>query len=164
MTPRDHCPDKLLLLLGLWACTLAEVSRCRSCCCFFLAWCLMVSRHPQHVSLALIDWSAKLVEPLLRFGFHACGCHKREARWRRCPTGTAHDTLVCETLCKGFAMSSCPLVVVVLLAVLIVHSCSDLLAVLIVQMCSHPSPWTCGCRRCPHRRQVHITNASYCFT
>ena len=37
-----------------------------------LAWCLMVSRHPRRVSLVLIDKSAKLVVPSLRFSFSPC--------------------------------------------------------------------------------------------
>ena len=53
-------------------------------------------------------------------------CHVREAHGRRCPTGTARDTPVCERE-WGFAVSNCPLVVVVLLDILIVHSYSHLL-------------------------------------
>ena len=46
------------------------VGSCRHC---ILPWCLMVSRHPRHVSRVLTDWSANLVEPSLRrFGFSSC--------------------------------------------------------------------------------------------
>ena len=37
-----------------------------------LAWYLMVSRYPRHVSPVLIDRSVRLVEPFLWFGFSPC--------------------------------------------------------------------------------------------
>ena len=49
----------------------------------FLAWCLMVSRHPRHVSLVLIDRSATLLEPLLRFGFTLAAVTRGESHRRR---------------------------------------------------------------------------------
>ena len=67
--------------------------------------------------------------------------------------------LFLDVLCKVFAVSSCPLVVVV--AALLVHSFLDPLAAFIAHSC-HDSPWTCGSLRCTHRqvacmknRQVH---------
>ena len=45
------------------------VGSCRHC---ILPWCLMVGRHPRHVSRVLTDWSANLVEPSLRFGIRSC--------------------------------------------------------------------------------------------
>ena len=94
------------------------------------------------VSLVLIDRSATLVEPSFRFGFclHACGCHAREAHRRRFLTGTAHDTSGVRPCVRGSqcrtVRSSLPSLhsscLADALAVLIVHSCSDILAVLIV--------------------------------
>ena len=48
----------------------SEVSHCCSRRCV-LAWYLMVSQHPQHVSHVLIDQSGNLVEPSVLFGFRS---------------------------------------------------------------------------------------------
>ena len=177
---RDHCLGKLLLLFGLWVPTPAEISRCSSRHSF-LARCLMA----RHVSLVLINRSAKLVEPCLQFGFNACGCHPREAHWRRCPTGTAHDSPVCEAFCrvslcfelsahqgrfrlqrsrhscreawcKGFGVSNCPLVVVALRIPSSHSSCSRADPPLDLWISSLYAPSR-------KNRQVHITNASCYF-
>ena len=68
---RDHSLEKLLLLLGLRACTPAEVSRCSSGHCF-LARSLMSYRHRRYASLTLIDCPANSsVWPLSMPATHA---------------------------------------------------------------------------------------------
>ena len=74
----------------------------------FLAWGWMVSRRPRHVSFVLKDKPEKLVEPSLRFGFFP-RLQLTRVRGTRAALSHGHRS----ALCKGFAVSSCPLVVAV---------------------------------------------------
>ena len=123
----------------------------------------MVHRHPQHFSLDRpVSETCEAISSISP-SLHACGSH---ARGTPPPFPLAPLTTFCrEALCKGFAVSSCPLVIVVALTVLIVHSCSVHLAVLMLHSC-HDLPWTfwISSLYAPPRKswQVHITNASCC--
>ena len=103
-SPYRDCLDKMLLLLGLRACTPAEVARCRSSYSFS-AWCLMVRWHPRQVQLVLIDPSATLVEPFL--GMASLSIPASHARHSTPVVKPCAQASLFQCVCSSLLHSSC---------------------------------------------------------